>query len=212
MRFSLAPDVYAARLVDDLVFLTITADTYFCLIDGARHLALGPEGVVDAEPDPARDLIAAGLILEGPPNPRTSLPPPIAVELPIASARPGMACVATAVRFNLYAARAVKALSMKQLVDLAATEARAPLPAPGPSLLRASQRFQRLAPWLPREGVCLMRSLQQKLFLAAQGFRVNWVFGVRTWPFEAHCWLQAGEVVLDDTVEHAGGFTPLFAV
>ncbi|MEH0194247.1 lasso peptide biosynthesis B2 protein [Caulobacter sp. CCNWLY153] len=212
MRFSLAPDVYAARVVDDLVFLTIAADTYFCLVDGARHLTLGPNGAVEAQAEAARDLIAAGLIVEGPTSPRAPLPPPIAAELPIARVRPSLVCLVTAVRANLHAARAVKALSMSQLVALAGPRAQAPTKPPEARLIEASQRFQQLAPWLPREGVCLMRSLQQKLFLATQGLTVNWVFGVRTWPFEAHCWLQAGDVVLDDTVEHAGGFTPLFAV
>lgn len=212
MRFSLAPDVYAARVVDDLVFLTIAADTYFCLVDGVRHLTLVPNGGIEVQPEAALDLIAAGLIVEGEASPRAPLPPPISAELPKARLSPGLLCLATAVRANLRAARAVKVLSMAQLVALAGPGRPAPTQPPEPRLVEASQRFQQLAPWLPREGVCLMRSLQQKLFLATQGLTVNWVFGVRTWPFEAHCWLQSGDVVLDDTVEHAGGFTPLFAV
>jgi hypothetical protein len=35
------------------------------------------------------------------------------------------------------------------------------------------------------------------------------VFGVRTHPFEAHCWLEKDRVILDDTVEHVRWFTPI---
>jgi hypothetical protein len=38
------------------------------------------------------------------------------------------------------------------------------------------------------------------------------VFGVRTWPFHAHCWLQVEDVVLDDHHERIGAYTPLMAL
>ena len=39
-----------------------------------------------------------------------------------------------------------------------------------------------------------------------------WVFGVRTWPFSAHCWLQIGDAVLDDDPERVGIYPPILAV
>jgi hypothetical protein len=35
------------------------------------------------------------------------------------------------------------------------------------------------------------------------------VFGVQARPFAAHCWVQKGEVVFNDTVEHVSGYTPI---
>jgi hypothetical protein len=81
-----------------------------------------------------------------------------------------------------------------------------------PALVAQVQAFRRLLPWAPFQGVCLYRSFFLLAFLRRRGLDARWVFGVRTWPFEAHCWLQAGEVVLDDTLDHVRPFTPIFAV
>jgi hypothetical protein len=59
---------------------------------------------------------------------------------------------------------------------------------------------------------CVRDSLAMGEFLAAEGFYPNWVFGVSTDPFEAHCWLQIGEVVLNDTPDNVRTYTPIMAV
>ena len=48
--------------------------------------------------------------------------------------------------------------------------------------------------------------------LRARGFDALWVFGVRTWPFSAHCWLQVGLTALDDDLERLAAYTPIMAV
>jgi hypothetical protein len=35
------------------------------------------------------------------------------------------------------------------------------------------------------------------------------VFGVRTWPFHAHCWLQCDDVVLDDQADRVAAYAPI---
>jgi hypothetical protein len=40
----------------------------------------------------------------------------------------------------------------------------------------------------------------------------RWVFGVQSRPFAAHCWLQLGGVVLNDTVDHVKRYTPIMVV
>jgi hypothetical protein len=49
-------------------------------------------------------------------------------------------------------------------------------------------------------------------FLAAFGVLGSWVFGVQTLPFGAHCWVQLGDTVINDTVEHVRGYTPIMMV
>lgn len=39
-----------------------------------------------------------------------------------------------------------------------------------------------------------------------------WVFGVRTWPFAAHCWIQIGDLVVGDVLDRVRGYTPIRAV
>jgi len=73
-------------------------------------------------------------------------------------------------------------------------------------------RFRAMRPWVPLGYRCLFDSLALLEFLARYGVFPTWVFGVRTAPFGAHCWVQAGEVVLNDTVEQVRPFTPIMAV
>ena len=49
-------------------------------------------------------------------------------------------------------------------------------------------------------------------FLHRRGLDAAWVFGARTWPFAAHCWLQVGDVVINDRIDHVDRFAPVMVV
>jgi hypothetical protein len=72
--------------------------------------------------------------------------------------------------------------------------------------------FNVLRPIYPRDYLCLFDSLALIEFMAAHRFFPTWVFGVTSDPFMAHCWVQEGDIVLNDTVEHVAAFAPLMAV
>lgn len=59
---------------------------------------------------------------------------------------------------------------------------------------------------------CVPRSLAFVLRCAARGLRVHAVIGVKSKPFEAHCWAQHGSVVLTDPLEHVLQFKPLLVI
>jgi hypothetical protein len=59
---------------------------------------------------------------------------------------------------------------------------------------------------------CLYDSFALIEFLARYGIYPDWVFGVQTRPFAAHCWVQDGDIVFNDTVEHVSGYTPIMVV
>src|SRR6185437_1323487 len=59
---------------------------------------------------------------------------------------------------------------------------------------------------------CLFESLVIIDFLAHHGVFANWVFGVRTAPFAAHCWVQQGEYLLNDSFEHVRSYTPIMSI
>jgi hypothetical protein len=59
---------------------------------------------------------------------------------------------------------------------------------------------------------CLFDSLALLLFLRRFGVCPDWIFGVRAGPFAAHCWLQSGSVVLNDSVENVRSYTPIMVV
>lgn len=59
---------------------------------------------------------------------------------------------------------------------------------------------------------CLLKSLALQKMLSRHGHASVLVFGVRLNPFGAHCWVQQGDVVLNDTIERVGMFTIIRAV
>jgi hypothetical protein len=59
---------------------------------------------------------------------------------------------------------------------------------------------------------CLFDALSLSEFLATYGVFPNWVFGVQSRPFAAHCWLQLDGLVLNDTIEHVERYTPIMVV
>jgi hypothetical protein len=72
--------------------------------------------------------------------------------------------------------------------------------------------FNELRLFYARPYVCLFDSLALINFLARYGLYPDWVFGVSADPFEAHCWVQARNVVLNDTLERVSAFTPIMCI
>ena len=62
-----------------------------------------------------------------------------------------------------------------------------------------------------RDG-CLLDSVTLTHFLARYGVFPTWVFGVQTDPFYAHCWVQHGDFVFNDTPDFIKGFSPILVV
>lgn len=76
-----------------------------------------------------------------------------------------------------------------------------------------SETFHALAPFfVSSRDNCLMQGFILAYFLAKSGHPFDWVFGVRMAPFKAHCWIQSGSVVLDDSIDHILQFTPIMIV
>lgn len=59
---------------------------------------------------------------------------------------------------------------------------------------------------------CLLDSLTLVHYLAAGDVYPQWVFGVRTTPFDAHCWVQRDEVVFNDTADRVRQYSPILLV
>jgi hypothetical protein len=59
---------------------------------------------------------------------------------------------------------------------------------------------------------CLSRSMALAACLAAHGDRTRIVLGVHSPPFAAHCWVQHGDSVLNDSVEEVLRYQPILVV
>lgn len=214
MRLFLASGVHAVEVAGDLVFLDVASDAYFCLGGGADALALGPDGQADVGHEQmAAQLLEAGLLSQHPTTPSIPLPPRSTASIRLeggarAPVPPNVGLVALKVTTSV--ARMFSRSEFSRLLEgpAPAPSARA---APTPALIEAVAQFERLRPWLPLQGECLLRSYHLRAFLRARGLDAIWVFGVRTWPFSAHCWLQVGETVLDEDLERLTAYQPILA-
>ncbi|WDF74228.1 lasso peptide biosynthesis B2 protein [Novosphingobium sp. KACC 22771] len=69
--------------------------------------------------------------------------------------------------------------------------------------------FYRMNAFVTRYDQCLLRSLAMIRCLLASRVQANLIFGVATRPFRAHCWVQQGDLVLNDTLEGIRNYTPI---
>ena len=77
---------------------------------------------------------------------------------------------------------------------------------------RLTAAFLKIRPFFPRNYCCLFDSLALLRFLSGFQLFPDWVFAVQADPFNAHCWVQAGTLVLNDHLDHVCGFTPIMTV
>lgn len=76
-------------------------------------------------------------------------------------------------------------------------------------LTDAAIAFRQARPFVPIRPCCLLDSLSLVEFLARRGLFATVVFGVIGDPFSAHCWVQARDLVLNDTVGNVSAHTPI---
>ncbi|MBI1196735.1 MAG: lasso peptide biosynthesis B2 protein [Phenylobacterium sp.] len=211
----LCVDVSAADVDGDIVFLDVRHDTYVCLPGGAGDLGLRPGSrTVDvANADLAAELRAAGLIgrhADAPP-PQPCPDPPRQSALKDAYPQPvpidGVEMVSALLDLRLHYHR-------RPFHDIVAAvrRDRAAPPRVSAALLEAVDQFHRWSPYLPASGKCLLRSFVLARMLRRRGLDALWVFGVRTWPFHAHCWLQCEDLALDEQPDRIRAYTPILAV
>ena len=62
------------------------------------------------------------------------------------------------------------------------------------------------------QNACLLDSFTLTGFLALYGVYPDWVFGVKTEPFHAHCWVQQGGYVFNDSPDLVGEFSPILVL
>jgi hypothetical protein len=210
--FWLAAHVHAVCIGPDVVVLDLVDDAYMCLPGGADQMRLDRHGTVVGATGPSAHLLAeAGLAVAERPGStaRDALPAPAteAFQLPDSlKIRPSdlMALVGAAVVLR----RRGRDPAVRDLLTLSGPAGPARSQAP---VIRAAAMVARLLPWVPLRGGCLQRSAFLVAYLRQRGLAADWVFGVRTWPFRAHCWVQLDGICLNDDPERLRAYTPIFS-
>jgi hypothetical protein len=72
--------------------------------------------------------------------------------------------------------------------------------------------FRAIAPLRPRSDECLINSVALLQLGASMGLRANLVIGVHSLPFSAHCWVQSGDLILNDRLENIEPFEPILVI
>jgi len=187
----------------------------------ARHAAVAP--AADAGDDTlVQQLIAKELLVhtctDGPAA--TPIPEPLqsaCTNRALPFSRRSLGDLASLAMAAIAARRWMNRLSLAQIQDcvlrlrqhnLAGAE-----PANHSELPEAVASYVCLRPFLySAHDQCLHDSLTLVGFLARRGLFPSWVIGVRTQPFAAHSWVQAGSIVLNDQHEHVRTYTPILVV
>lgn len=203
----LAGDLHAALLGQDLVLLDLTNDEYLCLPDCG---VVSVEGaVVRGSLETLLRLSSEELLHSGPDYQRPCPPVlPLTALPPLNRGRPRLG---DRVRFAAIWVDAVRTRPSLQDLrrrmagrrgrrdDLEAIAARVEI-------------FRQILPWAPWTGACLLQAELMLRFLNAAGLDADWVVGVRTWPFLAHCWLQVGDVCISEPPETLTHYRPILAL
>lgn len=215
MNLCLAEGVHWCIANDRIVLLDLKADTYSCLpppVDRAWRKRWAGETLSAADTDALSALIDTGLLADG----GTLTPPPgtntvtrsllEAIDTHSASVSPN------AVFHQVRTAVALKTTSLFALI--AAVHKRKTAWTPLDQTVTDSARrsiagFMASRRLISRQSQCLRTSLALVSFLSKRHFYPDLVIGVRMRPFAAHAWVQAGDMVLNDTVDEVAPYTPI---
>lgn len=204
-----ADGVFLAQVREDIVMLDVNADQYHCLLDAAEWMVVDTSGsVVVPDTAAANELLSAGIAVGERPGPPRRTPEAAQRELVPASSPPKWTLFHTGFALAT-ATMAFRDRPLRRIIDTSAPSSARRGPVGDARLDRSVAAFRGALPWVPFEGECLQRAFQLRRVLAGKGIHTDWIFGVRTWPFAAHCWLQIGDLVIADTLERVDRYTPI---
>ncbi|HEU5443086.1 MAG TPA: lasso peptide biosynthesis B2 protein [Steroidobacteraceae bacterium] len=232
--YLLAPHVYSCVSGQHVVLMDLERDKYVAVVPAdrlARWVRGWPVGAVPAAgssdgaaqgADPlVSQMLAQGMLVC---DPHVGKP-----ATPVATARPQRSLVEFDLdvrprvggtqlwRFARSCLRAQLSLKLRPVQSIVEAvrerKARGGREADPARLRSLVTAFARLRPlFYTLRCACLLDSLTLLHFLSAEGVYPDWVFGVKTEPFDAHCWVQQGEVLLNDVPDRVRQYSPILVV
>lgn len=214
MQAYLRPHIHMTQVGDDLVVLDVRQDTYFCLVGGTALLTFEDNCAVTAKTEMALQALAQADLLSDTVDRRKPMPvaPKRATRIELETP-PTLCERARFARTSLSVLRDYRCASFADLITDPRSSAMGRTADPDSSTLhRQVALFARWLPWVPFQGTCLYRAFFLRRLLSERGLVADWVFGVTTWPFSAHCWLQVEDLLLDDDVDRVRAYRPIMVV
>ncbi len=77
------------------------------------------------------------------------------------------------------------------------------------SYIQVVRAFKAIAPLFDQNRSCLSRSIAMMVILKSKSLAGQLVIGVKLDPFAAHAWVQANDIVLNDTIERIRHYQPI---
>lgn len=238
-RYDLAGHVRSCIANQYVVFLDLKRDAYLCvdrsmtpLLETCLHTLSTTGGMqLDEEtrndPDASKvicDLESAGVLTSRKMHRPDHLSPTRNDQTPATDLRVPESDASVRVRmldvlrFTTSAIRAAARLRFSTIDRIIASvsrrseQGRSVEPADFHRARKALDVFSVLRPFFPKEYLCLFDSLALLNFLAHYDVFPRWIFAVKMDPFAAHCWIQEGSVVLNDSIEYVRNYTPIMSV
>jgi hypothetical protein len=218
-QFRLRPQVSCCTVGARLVFLDLSRDRYVCLTGPAeqsvRRCASGAPPCTGDE-SLLMDLVEDGLLERS----STASELPLECRIPAVPAQSLLERDCRASRLSLAHAclRMASSLAAFRVLPLARNLARLAARktrtgdragAVQPALIETVAAFRSAQLLFAPLDRCLPHSLAIAHALIDRGIRPDLVIGVKLRPFAAHCWVQHGDVLLNDTIDHVRTLTPI---
>ena len=204
--------VYGVAIGTDLILLDVRADRYHALIGAiAAQGASTPEYVGEPVyvPEAAAALVGAGLMFEGEGRGLSLMREPEITFLDQGQPAGGRPRLREC--YDLMAAAATAWWRLRRGMPCRTHHSARPRPptAGRDETLAAVEALERVRLFIPTPRRCLPASLIACLFLARRGVQAQIVFGVRSHPFEAHCWVEQDGMVLCDDIDRVSAYRPI---
>lgn len=223
-RYVLREDLSFCEAGGRLVFLDIEQDRYLRLpaaLEATLVSYLSGKPPMDLD---VSELVARDILVEQPAapcqrRPTAKTPTRSAMEMP-SPAQPVRILEALEVLVIVtHTQLTLKLRPFRQVLDLLTglpgrppARSRSPRDASERNIIEAAAVFRRVRLYIPIGMRCLVDSVAMARFLRRRGLRTRVVFGVAVDPFSAHCWVQAGDLVLNDTLGNVTSHTPIRVV
>ncbi|WP_189486158.1 lasso peptide biosynthesis B2 protein [Asticcacaulis endophyticus] len=213
MSYSPATNLHYCEIGERLVFLDVQADRYFQLTPPLKTAFLDIVAGRDTEPNMLQQLVSSGVLVSQRQVARaTTMPMSVTESLTESHTRErGDSCAWIEVAYMTgKAILDVKTIPLFRLLAGCRTDISQAPTCKG--LIDTALDFNETRRLVPLKRVCLHDSLAMKRYLQKRRLACHLVFGVALNPFSAHCWLQAGTTVLNDTLDRAVRHTPILTV
>jgi hypothetical protein len=217
MGFALRKGLSFCRIADRIIFLDLSNDRYFCLSKGAAEafVGLSPSRSAFSQNSPLQGLVADGILREtaAPTMPCPCSAPPVSGALvDDRVAAPPRKDIFEALRRRLAGEVGLRLLGLEQMIHRLSRAVGGRSPASLEVAAGASRAFAAASLWRTRQRYCLSISIATMLWLLHRGGAAHLVMGVRLHPFQAHCWVQADGLLINDDPDLIRNFTPILVV